>query len=277
MLAFIYPSDYFNPQKVDEEYFEEYEAAKKHGFPVFVFDEEQFKDNGNIKLHPVPNSSVQAFYRGWMLKPELYQLFYDSLLTKGVELFTKSDEYSRFHSFPNIYKDIEPYTAKTVYFEEDDRIDVDLINKSFEKFMVKDFVKSVKGARDFPTFFETPVQEKYFLQLLEKFRDYRGDQFTGGYVIKEYLKLQPKSEFRAFYLNGELLSLLPQDNSIMEPPLEFANSFKDLSKGFYTIDFGMCLSGEWKIIESGDGQVSGLPDGCDVERFYEGIKIKSYT
>ena len=44
-----------------------------------------------------------------------------------------------------------------------------------------------------------------------------------------------------------------------------ANRFKS---PFITIDVAFLTDGSWKIVEVGDGGVSGLPTGLDPERFY---------
>jgi len=53
------------------------------------------------------------------------------------------------------------------------------------------------------------------------------------------------------------------------PKLE---SFIDLAKGiasqFFTMDIAKTTSGEWTVIEVGDGQVSGLPSNA---QFYRAI------
>ena len=40
------------------------------------------------------------------------------------------------------------------------------------------------------------------------------------------------------------------------------------SSSFMTIDVAHLQDGSWKIVEVGDGGVSGLPVGLDPERFY---------
>ena len=40
---------------------------------------------------------------------------------------------------------------------------------------------------------------------------------------------------------------------------------------FYTVDFAELADGSWKIIEAGDGSVSGLSDGQDYVAFFRAL------
>lgn len=58
----------------------------------------------------------------------------------------------------------------------------------FTEFMVKDYVKSVKGTR-FPVSFHTPVSQERMDGIVKEFVKLRGDLFTVGIVCKEYVDL----------------------------------------------------------------------------------------
>ena len=53
--------------------------------------------------------------------------------------------YSLMHVFPNIYPFLREDTARLETFPLHEEIDVDILKKQFQRFMVKDYVKSVKG------------------------------------------------------------------------------------------------------------------------------------
>ena len=85
------------------------------------------------------------------------------------------------------------------------RADAGVINRTFKEFMVKDYVKSVKGTR-FPVSFRTPVSQERMDEIAKEFVRLRGDLFTAGIVCKEYVDLVrcggATNEWRAFYLGG---------------------------------------------------------------------------
>ena len=45
----------------------------------------------------------------------------------------------------------------------------------------------------------------------------------------------------------------------------------NLDSVFYTVDFAELSDGSWKVIETGDGGVSGLSDGQDAGAFYRSL------
>lgn len=46
---------------------------------------------------------------------------------------------------------------------------------------------------------------------------------------------------------------------------------KNISGVFYTVDFAELEDGTWKVIEAGDGSVSGLSDGQDYAAFFRAL------
>ena len=60
-------------------------------------------------------------------------------------------------------------------------------------------------------------------------------------------------------------------NTTPEPPEELLQKYAHLNSPFYTIDYAEMDDGSWIIIETGDGQVSGLSEGQDYEAFYRAL------
>ncbi|MBC8102560.1 MAG: ATP-grasp domain-containing protein, partial [Cytophagales bacterium] len=62
--------------------------------------------------------------------------------------------------------------------------------------------------------------------------------------------------------------------SILPPPsLRFAGVARQVRSRFFTMDVAQQdADGEWLIVEIGDGQVSGLPEGMDRAAFYDAIR-----
>ena len=54
--------------------------------------------------------------------------------------------------------------------------------------------------------------------------------------------------------------------------MELVNAIPVLDSRFYTVDFAELENGSWTVIETGDGQVSGLSPNQDVFRFYDEIR-----
>ena len=276
-MLILFPSDFFNIKKVDSDYEAEYNNAVT-ALPecrVALFNYDEFVADGVVKIYPKDSYSGKCIYRGWMLTPAQYKSLYDFLLNEGVTLINSPDEYDNCHLFPSAHSMIEPYTPKSLFFEQGVAIDWALINRTFKRFMVKDYVKSVKGM-GFPTFFDTPVEAAEMDSRISEFVKLRDNLFTGGIVLKEYVDLkkygETTNEYRAFFLKGELLSFCRNTNQCETcevVPFDFIMKFSTLPSNYYTVDFGELSDGSWIVIETGDGQVSGLSPKQDLSKYYD--------
>lgn len=274
----LFPSDYFSDRKIDEELKAEYEAVIGTGlFEAVLFSYDKWFNEGKLVLNKKIGDLRGAVYRGWMMKPEVYADFYARLLSENIQLITSPEEYRRFHVFPEIYPELEEDTARMMIYPDVESIKLDEIKQSFTKFIVKDFVKSVKGT-EFPEYFDSSVTESEFDKAMEIFFKYRGELYTGGICIKEYLDLKRygsrTNEYRVFYAGGEIVSVTANSGQCAEvppPPRELLEKYSKLDSPYYTIDYAELESGDWKIIEAGDGQVSGLPDMLDPVEYYRSL------
>ena len=147
----------------------------------------------------------------------------------------------------------------------------------FARFLVKDYVKSVKNT-SFPKFFDQKTSQADFDNWMKIFYKYRSDLLTGGICIKEYVDLKKyadhTNEWRVFYFHGKPLIILPNSGQSKEAPSvpqALVDKYSNLESPFYTIDYGEETNGQWIIIETGDGGVSGLPDNTNVNKFYKGL------
>lgn len=271
----LFPSSYFSANRIDEDLQQELDAVKAAGlFDVVLFGYDKWFNEGKLVLNKTFSAPRDAVMRGWMMKPEQYRIFYEELYNKNIRLITKPEEYNLFHFFPNIYGFFGSDTAKMKIYPLHEQIDIEEIKKSFSKFMVKDFVKSVKGT-EFPRFFDDSVTQEEFNKWMEVFYKYRGSLLSGGICIKEFLNLKfygkKSNEYRVFYINNEIASVSKnsgQENFTQEPPAELLEKYKNLSSHYYTIDYAELTDGTWKIIEAGDGSVSGLSHNQNAEKYF---------
>ena len=113
---------------------------------------------------------------------------------------------------------------------------------------------------------------------MEVFYKYRGSLLTGNICIKEYLDLKryngKTNEFRVFYADHKIISICRnsiQPDYTAKPPEELVKKYKNLGSPYYTVDYAELSDGSWKIIEAGDGGVSGLSPEQDVEAYYRAL------
>ena len=276
-LTLVLPGSFMNYREIDEDMQEEYLAAMETDlFDICLFNYDEWIAGDRFRISSTEGASLIAVYRGWMLKPEKYERLYGILKDKGLTLVTDPAAYRNIHLFPNVYPHIKADTAEMMLFENG-CVNVEQVKKRFSRFMVKDSVKSVKGT-EFPAFFDQTISQDKFDDWMKVFYKYRGDLLTGDLCIKEYLDLKQydgkTNEFRVFYANHQVISVCRNSNQpdyTVEPPACLIEKYRNLPSPYYTVDYAELADGTWKIIEAGDGGVSGLPSGQDIESYYRSL------
>lgn len=275
----LFPSDYFEKKQVDEAMRSEHDAAVVDArLDIRLFNLEQFEESGELQLsYPFLDPSLPLIYRGWMMKPVQYTLFFDALRAEGLAPVVQPVMYSEFHMFPLAYRRhwaLREHSPLLMSFAGKN-VDAEIINGSFSRFMLKDYVKSAKGT-DFPQFFETPVSQERMDEIVSEFVLRRGELFTEGIVCKEYVELARydgfTNEWRAFYLGGAVLNLSRNSNQptiAPTPPDDLIGTCANFGSPYYTVDFAERIDGDWIVVETGDGQVSGLAVAQDPVVYYQ--------
>lgn len=274
----LYPSDYFDINKVESLYQEEYDACRKFTeFIPILYNHDILVSEHKLILNHNGLGGL-GIIRGWMLKPEQYAFLYKELNERGIRLVNQPEEYDKCHLFPYIYEEIRSFTARTLWFESIEDIKWNEINETFPRFMIKDYVKSLKNT-EFPQYFQTPANESEMKPYLERFVEMRGELYTGGIVLKEYVDLKKygskTNEYRVFYLKGEPAAVSRNSNQSKDCPVvpaSFVQKFTKIKSNFYTVDFAEAADGSWLVLETGDGQVSGLSPGQHSFKFYDEIR-----
>lgn len=271
----LFPSSYFSSKEVDEDLQKEYDAVKETGlFDIIIFGYDKWFNEGKLVLSCIPDTPCSAVMRGWMMKPEQYSVFYDKLNNNNINLITTPEEYTLMHIFPNIYNVFGNDTAKMEVFPLHKQIDIEYVKKTFDRFMIKDFVKSVKGT-EFPRFFDSSITQEKFDEYMKIFYKYRGDLLTGGICVKEFLDLkyygEKTNEYRVFYINNKIASVCRnsgQGANTSEPPMDLIKKYSSLASRYYTVDYAELSDGTWKVIEAGDGSVSGLSANQNIYSYF---------
>lgn len=271
----LFPSSYWSRDEIDDEFGPERDAALAAGeLDVTIFDFETFHAGGELELTSgLPSPLLPVIYRGWMMLPDEYARFCEGLSGIGLAPLVSPAAYESLHLFPNSYPKVSADSPGLLAYEGTE-VSAEEVNASFGRFMMKDWVKSVKGT-SFPPCVETPVSQEELDGLVADFVRRRGDQFTRGIVVKEYVDLARRggkaNEWRAFYLWGRQLTLnrnSGQAAASPRPPERMVARHADLASPFYTVDYAELEDGSWTVLETGDGQVSGLADSQDPGVFY---------
>lgn len=293
-VHFLFCSDPLIPKQPDSAFERETSAAQKLGLTFALVDFETLTSghDANRAVRRVSSQPCESLsiYRGWMLKATAYASLYDALLTKGVRLINDPVAYRHCHYLPDSYAKIEGHTPRSVWLPMADRPNLDMIMEVIKPFgrspiIVKDFVKSRKHEWHEACFIPSASDRTAVERVVGRLIELQEDDLNEGLVFREFIQFEPlvdhdrsgmplTKEFRLFFLDGEPFFSTEYwdqgDYHGSSPPIEqFAKIGRSIESRFFTMDVAQRPGGEWIIVELGDGQVAGLPDNCDVEKFYE--------
>lgn len=244
-MRILYPADSFKPKAVDEGYDEEHAAACRAGWPVSLFNFEAFLA-GRFTAFPAFEPGETLLYRGWMLTGGEYQTLFDAVGSKGACMFTTPEGYLHCHHLPGWYELLQDWTAETLFFPEDADLATELSGRGWSGCFLKDYVKSLStdGGSIVTDLSTIPT-------VIEKMKKYRG-QIEGGLCARRLENYRAGSERRFFVYHGQAHG---DHEAVPAAVLEAASV---VNSAFFTVDVADTDEGCLRIVELGDGQVSGL-------------------
>jgi hypothetical protein len=286
-MILLFPCEPLSPRRIDPSFATEYEAACLAGFRCIAYSHEDL-EAGNmeecLRMLPEPGDEKRVLVRGWMVPGETYRLLHEGLTTHGYLPVTAPEAYDEAHYLPLAYRITKGHTARSEWIEGDDAEATWELYKSFRSkdAIIKDWVKSAKSRWKDGCHIPAGTTRERFAEIFRVFREERGRLFNRGVVLREFLPLVERGsdirglplveETRLFFWQGECL--VPAGRRPPSPMDEIARwtaIARRFQSPFITIDVALLDDGTWKIVETGDGQVSGLPIGLDPERFYASL------
>lgn len=298
-MKIILCSEPFYPNKPDYYYEKESQAALENGFEFELFIFEDLMENKisnafrRIKSAETPETAI---YRGWMLKPEFYEILYEQLKARNLIPINSPEEYKFCHHFPESYDVIKNNTPKSISMPFDEIFNFEkLLDKltvfSDKPLVLKDYVKSRKHEWNEACYISSASNHEEVEKVVRRFIELQGEDLNKGLVFREFVEFKPLTnhsksgmpltkEFRLFFLNGELIftSEYWEEGEYEETDLPkdlFSEIAKNVKSNFFTMDIAQKTDGEWLIVELGDAQVAGLPEKSDEMSFYENLRSNS--
>lgn len=286
-MNFLFCSHPLYPNKVDEDYKEEYQAAS-NTYPCALFSYEDM-EVGRLSLYGEEICGL-TIYRGWMMRPEMYRHFYFLLEKKGIILINTPEEYEKYHLLPGWYNDFKDKTLESVWETQGKLEDAILMSKGLEgPYIVKDYVKSRKHEWYEACFIKDIKDIENVSKVIRNFIGRQGSSFVGGVVLRKFEKLKQigfhkrsgmplSEEYRVFIYAGKILTI--SDYWMEESGIEISNKeyqwieliAKSIKSNFITLDLARKEDGSLIIMEFGDGQVSGLQQ-LEEGMFYQSFPI----
>lgn len=278
MASILYPADQLRPNKVDEHFKSELESVKDSGLSVALYTED-FMGNNPYRFTNSPQDST--FVRGWMFSPEEYETFYNAAKKRGVSLATSPSSYVKAHYMNHWYDLFREYTPKTMWFPPNSAIPdiVSSVSNFGERLIVKDLVKSRKAEWETACYIPSHASIESVVAEFIRLQNEDGIGVQGAIVLREFEDFIPeKGELRCWWINGEMVFASPHPNTsqadftldmgLVEQCKPLVES---LAAPFISMDIAMRNDGVQRIVEIGDGQVSGLSTDIPATPLWEAL------
>lgn len=273
----------------DPDWAAEVESTRRLGIARALLQLEPLLERGDAAAatRGVPGRAPgPALYRGWMLRPERYALLHEALAARGDLLLNAPEQYRHTHWLPESYAAIEPWTPRSAWLPVSeltmDRVRALASGFGARPLVVKDYVKSRKHEWAEACFIPDASDPGGVERVVRRFLELTGEELQGGLVLREFVDLERVGvharsgmplarEWRVFWLDGAPVLVAPYWPEVAgEPPPvgSFAEAAARVQSRFFTMDLARRTSGEWIVVELGDGQVAGLPEGIDPAVLY---------
>lgn len=232
-----------------------------------------------------PSIATIVIYRGPILHPGEYRALNQELQKRGLYLLTSPSEYESALLFPNWYPAIQNHAIPATWIYGSDPIKALRAAQALSPppYFIKDFSKSAKEIAPRGCIIDGPDLEKNMATSIHELRDYRGDRFEGGIVIRPLLKLRHLAEnpfggeifeeYRLFFFGGELIARTGYDRIAGDATAlnDFSFLAEKIHSRFFTADVAVTADGTQLILEIGDGGTSALPPTLDAASLYSKI------
>ncbi|MFC4069423.1 ATP-grasp domain-containing protein [Actinoplanes subglobosus] len=258
----LVPSDVLRPRRPDEHFADEAAAARDAGVEVALVDHDALA-GGDIErgVARVP-AGAGAVYRGWMLDAGRYAEMAAALAARGVTLRTDAGQYRRAHELPGWYAAIAGDTPETVWTAGDgrDAFRVACGELGGGPAVLRDFTKSMKHYWHEAAFVPDVADGDAAWAVAARFRELRGDGFTGGFVLRRFESFTG-AEVRTWWVDGvcRLVTAHPDTPDELPPDGLVLPDLGGVDLPFVTADLALRADGRWRVVEIGDGQVSDRP------------------
>jgi hypothetical protein len=269
-VMLLIPADVVHPRRPDAHFADEARAAREVGVEVALVDHDALATSGGTAraVARLPESATQrvAVYRGWMLRSEQYVAFAEALAQRNIVLRTSPEQYRRAHELPGWYAALADVTPSTVWTRGDGRDDFTRACADLGRgpAVLRDYTKSMKHYWHEAAFIPQVADTAGAWTVASRFRQLRGDDFTGGFVLRRFEKFV-SAEARTWWVNGVCRLVGPHpDTPHDDPPADLAPAtiapvVAALQLPFVAVDLARRADGAWRVVEVGDGQVSDRP------------------
>lgn len=278
-IALLFESSAENPNVVDSVWYNEWSAAKEFSqFDVHLFNYEAYLNGEELICDKAPRHDMPTFLRCHPTSGENYKRLEHDLLSLGYRLLTDS-----WRVIGPEERGLGGHSLSGDYAIESINVGACFGSSGHGSHLPSVYV--VRDADGPLSDLNESLAIGYFSgnegkELAKKFEKAKGICFTGGAFFEEYVTKATYNEipvtWRVFYFEGKAFFESPLEPDALticpnlpKPPKKLIGSFQDVTWNlFYACDFILLKEGIWKCYRFFDGQMSQVPIGEDVEKFY---------
>ncbi|MEW1748619.1 GNAT family N-acetyltransferase [Streptomyces angustmyceticus] len=295
----LFPGDPLRPRRgappgrrrpgpgTDPHFAAEAAAAQAAGAATAVLDHEALAaGDAAAAVARVPRGAGPVWYRGWMLPAGRYAALSAALADRGRRLLTSPAAYRRAHELPGWYDTFRALTPASAWLpcppgRAPERAALADLAAPLgtpgrpRPLVVKDWVKSRKHEWDEAAYVPDADDTGQLAAVVGRFVALQEESLTGGVVLRAFESFDAVGEARVWWVDGEpVLSGPHPDTPGLRPAPDLthvAPAVRESGLRFVTTDLARRTDGVWRVVEVGDGQVSGLPAGADHRPLFEAL------
>ncbi|MFD6225583.1 ATP-grasp domain-containing protein [Streptomyces sp. NPDC060232] len=285
----LYCRDPLNGRRVDAHFAQEARRLRAAGGRVLLVDHDALlARDAERALARVPDGAGAVWYRGWMVPADRYGALDAALRRRGGRLAVTAEEYRRAHELPGWYGAFADLTPASAWLPADpgrtpdpQRLAALAAGLPPGAGVVKDYVKSRKHEWDEACYVPDLGDAAALHRVVGRFVALQEEFLAGGVVLRvfEDFVAPPTragtavaAEVRVWWRDAEPRLVTAHPDSpvadVVTPDLgPVREAVEALGCPFVTTDLALRADGVWRVVEVGDGQVSDLHHGADLDAF----------
>lgn len=279
--GFLFCADPLRISRPDPQFAGEVAAARAAGGRIALLDHDALlAGDAAGAVARVARDSGPYWYRGWMIPSGRYAELETALEARGCALLTGASEYRRAHELPGWYAEFNGLTPRSVWYA----LAPGAPPPSAEELagiaaplgpgpgIVKDFVKSRKHEWHEACYVPELADRGQLASVVRRFVELQGPFLAGGLVLRAFEPFVAGGEARVWWVDGEAVLVTAHPDTPGSTPVPELPSLREavgrLGLRWVTTDLALREDGVWRVVEVGDGQVSGLPEGVEAGELF---------
>ncbi|MFE7138334.1 ATP-grasp domain-containing protein [Streptomyces sp. NPDC057644] len=274
--GFLFCADPLRSSRPDPQFAGELAAARAAGGRIALLDHDALLTGDAAgAVSRVARDSGPYWYRGWMIPSARYAELEAALGVRGCTLLTDAADYRRAHELPGWYEEFVGLTPRSVWCATAPGApppSPDELAGLAEPLgpgpgIVKDFVKSRKHEWHEACYVPELADRRQLAAVVDRFVELQGPFLAGGLVLRSFEPFVAGGEARVWWVDGEAALVTAHPDTPDRHPVPELPSLRAavgrLGLRWVTTDLALREDGVWRVVEVGDGQVSGLPAGAE--------------